>query len=295
MQSIKNPYVVVDGDNELYRAFYKHSNMSFKGEGTGALFGMPRSISSIIKKLKPKALTIVWDGKKDPRRIELVPEYKKGTTRLGKASSKEDAYRQKQILMNLFESLGVTQAHRHNIEGDDHTYMVVRELRKQGKNVIIVSSDKDFRQLISPQVSIWNDRANVMTTFENCKELHGYTPRQCVDTLALVGDTSDNLKGYPGMGEKSTINFLEEFGSVKRFLKDKAATFSRIDRKTLKEVYPVMREMIDLRFFYNQNLKGNRVVTIITPKKKKPRYIKICKKYGLKTHQLGKFIKSFKL
>tara|TARA_R110001599_G_scaffold15757_1_gene65341 strand:+ start:13770 stop:14657 length:888 start_codon:yes stop_codon:yes gene_type:complete len=291
----KGPYVIVDGDNELYRAFYKHERMTHSDLGTGALFGMPRSISSIIKKLKPAHITIAWDGKRDKRRIEITPDYKKGPTRLGKAQAKEDAFRQKDILRNLFEKLGIDQAHRHNIEGDDHIYMVVREWRKAGRDIIIVSSDKDFRQLISPKVSIWNDRMNKMTTYDNCKELHGYASYECSDTLCLVGDTSDNLKGYPGVGDKTAEKFLMEFGSIKKFLKDKNLTFKRIDRKTLKSVYGEMREMVNLKYFYLKNIKGNREVTIYKGNKDRDKYLAICKKHGLKTHQGSNFINTFKL
>lgn len=293
MQSTKRPYLVIDGDNELYRAFFKHSNMEYGGQKTGALFGMPRSVSSMIKKLKPKKVFIVWDGKKDPIRKELAQDYKLTKARLG--VDKEDAFRQKNILMAMFTNLGIDQLHKHNIEGDDHTYMMVRELRKKGRPIVIVSTDKDFRQLISEKVSIWNDRKNEMTTKENCKSLHGYDADECVDTLCLMGDKSDNLAGYPGMGEKTTRKLLDEFGSIRNFLSDSSNEFSRLDHENLKRVYSVMREMVDLKYFYNKNLKGKKKLTLFEGDLNPKKHRELCEKYGLKTHQGAKFIKSFQV
>lgn len=294
MHSIKNPIVVIDGDNQLYRAFFKFARLKNDGKSVAALYGMPKIVSSILKKLKPKDYYLVWDGKKDPRRKELQPEYKRTKTRLG--FDKEDAIRQKEVLKNLFEALGVKQVHRHNIEGDDHLYMMVRELRKQGENIIIVSTDKDFRQLISKQVSIWDDRNNILTTKDNCKDLHGYDAHHCVDYLCLTGDKSDNLKGYPGIGDVTALNLLDEYGSIKNILSSDVK-IKRVDRKKLRIIYKVMREMVDLRYFYLKNIKGNRRLTIHNEegKRNKKHYLKICKNHNLKTHQSKKFIKSFRV
>jgi DNA polymerase-1 len=295
MSSTEPIHLIIDGDNHLYRAYFKHARMRNGDDSVSALFGMPRIVASMIKKLKPAEVYIVWDGFRDKDRVKIHPEYKKSKARLG--FDKDDLIRQKNLLMGIFGYLGIPQLHSPEIEGDDHSYMLARKLRASGKRVVIASSDKDFRQVISENLSLWDDRNNQMVTLENCETLFGYTPKQCADYLTLAGDTSDNIKGYPGMGEVRSLQFIKDHVSIKIYLKKRKPHGIQLDLKKLQEVVDTSGILVNLKMFYLRFLKGRKKVTFINERKSfnKKGYKSLCMRYGLRTHQAKTFIKTFQL
>lgn len=290
--NIKKPILVIDGDNQLYRAFFANQGLTTGGKSTSAIFGVPKIVASLIKKFQPSKIIIVWDGRKAKERVALLPNYKESKARLG--FDKTDLIRQKEVLKRIFRYLGIPQVYDEFIEGDDHLAMVVdREYNTTDKDIVIVSADKDFRQLLSERISIWDDRDNFLTTKGNCKNRWGYRGNQCVDYLILTGDHSDNIPGYGGIGEKRAPQFLDQT-SIKAYLKDTGPEIMKIDRKKLKEVYKRNSMLIDLRKFREAHLSTKLPnYTNTKGKVNTKRLFRILDRFGIKSFKQPEFLNPF--
>lgn len=295
---MKKTVLLVDGNNQAHRAFHKFSSVSSTKFGkaikTSVVWGLPYILNSHLKELKPTRTIIAWDGKKDPERLAVLPEYK-----LGRASMAEyeDFQNQKSKVMEFFCNLGIKQYFDSRFEADDIIYRLARIYHKKGWNVIILSNDKDFHQLLKPGISIWNSGLRVRLSHLNLHKYFKYTPEKALDFLILDGDTSDNIKGYPGVGEKTAIKLLDEFGSIQQFLKSDKE-FNRIEKAKLLEVYKRNQLLIDLKFFYLNFIKGKKIPRpykgVKKPKLDLAFIEEYCSIYNIKTFNTEAFLKSFK-
>jgi len=252
-----NRVVIFDGNHLAYRAYYKFTNLkTIDGIRTGVIYGMPYIAESLIRRLGPNKAIMVFDGGKHESRIATWPDYKKRTQKLG--FDREDFYRQKDMGMEIFMALGLRVAHRRWFEADDIIAQIARRYSQKGWEVVIVSADKDFHQLLKPltddrhgAIMMYNVSKGKMIDEYFLRTNLGYKPEQCVDYLCLRGDKSDNIPGYPGIGEKRALQFLEEFGSITEFLRcdDK---FGNVDKVKLAEIYQRNKKLIDLKYFYRK-------------------------------------------
>jgi DNA polymerase-1 len=289
----KEKYVFVDGRNLLYRSYYSHLGLASKGKSTSAIFGFPTILKSIIHKLKPKKIYVVWDGHKSEKRMELLPDYKKRTkTRLG--FDFEDFQRQEKVVRKQLKTLGISQVYMPNMEADDLIYYLVSHYKKK-KMCYIVSSDKDFEQLLDSRVLIWNDKDNKLITKVNLKKHKGYKPHQVVDYLCLTGDASDNIPGYPGIGEKRAMDFLSKFPSIAHFLEDEDASYKGIDKTKLIPIYDRNLQLIDLEVHFKENYPDfDYREAFIKPEFDIAKFKEMALKYSMKSLTKKLFLKEFK-
>lgn len=244
--------VIFDGNHLAYRAYYKFSNLkTLDSVKTGVIYGMPYVAESLIRRLNPDRVAIVFDGGRSLFRRELLPSYKERDKKLG--FDTEDFFRQKDVGKEIFKALGLKVAHERYQEADDLIAMISRRYSKEGWEVVIVSGDKDFNQLLEKNISIFNVSKNKTYEHWNLKKELGYSPDQCVDYLSLCGDKSDGIDGYPGLGDKRTLALLEKFGSVSNFLKSKES-FGKVDKLKLTEIWKRNKKLIDLKFYYRKFL-----------------------------------------
>lgn len=291
-----NNIIIIDGNNYCYRAWYKFIGLkSKKGEGSGIIYGVPLMIGSLLKTWKADKVYFVIDGRKSSYRLSVLPEYKGKRKKYNWDAA--EFHKQKDITVELLHNaLGITVIHNEDQEADDMIYKLARKHKKD--EVMICSSDKDFNQLISEKISIWNhnlnNRAGERLTPLNAKKITGYEPYQCVDYLTFIGDKSDNIPGVRGIGEKGAAQFLEKYDSIKNYLKN-CEEDKKYKKDILAEVYRVSRHMIDLKFFHRKYLRR------VEPHKafntnSKIDYIKLKEvgiRYNINQFIIGKFIKPF--
>jgi DNA polymerase-1 len=293
MMKTQDPLLIIDGNNYAHKSYHAYSRLSYKGQGVSVIFGMPSIIKSLIFHHEPKRVIIVWDGNKSKHRLKALPKYKDRSHKVN--MDYEDFLIQKAIVQKMFTYLGVTQVLNPEQEADDLIAVLVSKLGKRYKNIIIASGDKDFHQLLSKGVFIWNDSLKQMITQETCKILFGYNPNQTVDYLTLLGDTSDNIPGYRGMGEKKSAAFLAKYNSIQAFL-DSKEEFPSIDRNKLLEVVRINRLLIDLSY-YQSKFKEELTIQFIgdtsKPKIKAEKFKAICKKFRLNKFMSTSFIKQY--
>ena len=250
MSQKKNKILIIDGNNICHRAYHQYKSMrNEEGKITSMIFGFPYILHALINLHRPTRVYVVFDGGRDARRLEILPDYKKRDKK--EDFDYENFIQQKNVVLEMLTHLGVDYYHQKDKEADDFIYLLARKYGRKSQ-VLIVSTDKDFNQLINKNISIWNPFKQERITHLNCKKLTGYEPYQCVDYLTLLGDKSDNIPGYRGVGEKTAVKFLEQVDSIENFLNDKNLTFN-IKRDILAEVYKVNKELIDIRYFVKKN------------------------------------------
>lgn len=291
--------LIVDANNRMHASYHAYKRLTYNGKSVAMIFGLPSMIKYLVGKFNPTRLYMVWDGAKSKERLSILPSYKDRTAGHSLIDM-DDLYRQRDICQKMFHYLGVRQIYNKTMEADDNIYYLQRILKKKfpKANIIIVSGDKDFHQLIDKRVSVWDDNKKKLYTPKNLFKERGYTPEQTVDYLSLLGDKSDNIPGYPGIGEKKAPQFLEQFGSISSFLSNSSNKFSKIDHNKLLEVYKINQELIDLKYFYLKYIKGKTKLVyyknIRKPKLKEEKFKQICIKYNLNKVRGKDFINTFK-
>lgn len=205
---------IVDAVNFLFRAYYAIGPMTNpKGESTNALYGFIRSINKLIKDFSPEHFIAVFDGPQNKQaRVAIYKEYKSH-----RASMPEDLFSQWEYAVEFCDRAGISSLAVPGVEADDTIGSIAKWADKHGTHVFICSSDKDLCQLVTDRIHVINPhKDNLVIDKHKVKELFGVNPEQFVDFLALTGDASDNIPGVEGIGPKTAVSFLEEFGSLDR-------------------------------------------------------------------------------
>ena len=239
--------LLIDGDNNLHRAYHKFTYMKDKkGDSTSMIYGFPMILGSLMKMFKPDEVVCAFDKGRHERRLEILPDYKERKGR----TDREEFNRQRDITEKIVKNLGVGYVRKTGHEADDIIYWLIRQYKDVASKIIIVSRDKDFHQLISDQVSVWNPHDSVMMTDLN---KHGLNPKESLEYLIMDGDSSDNIAGYSGVGKVTALALLKRFGSIRQFLASEEE-FKRIDKEKLKTIYKRNKELIGIKTFFRRNL-----------------------------------------
>ncbi len=210
-------WLLVDGFNLIYRCYFALPELTrADGFPTGALHGWVKSLWKLNDQEKPEATLVFFDLGGSQDRLLLHPEYKAQREEMPEALS-----RQIDPVKLLTRAMGFVGIEKDGVESDDLLAAQAVALAAAGHDVIIVSSDKDFAQIVSDRIKImlpppaanpklgWRllDAPGVVEKF-------GVPPAQIADYLALVGDTSDNIPGIDGVGPKTASKWLAEWGSL---------------------------------------------------------------------------------
>jgi len=210
-------WLLVDGFNLAYRCFFAIPELSrADGFPTNALHGWVKSLWKLADQEKPAGTLVFFDLGGAQDRLALHPEYKAQREEMPEALEKQLPY--VRALTRAMGCVGIEQA---GIESDDLLAAEAVSLARQGHDVLIVSSDKDFAQIVSQQIKILlppptaNPKLGWQVRDEaGVREKFGVPPTQIADFLALVGDTSDNIPGINGVGPKTAAKWLREYGNL---------------------------------------------------------------------------------
>ena len=207
---------VIDGKSIFYRGYYAMPNLSLAdGTPTGGVYGFASLAVELIKKIKPDYVAVAWDkkGTNIRRRREIFPEYK-----AGRKKAPDDFYEQIPILHELLEAFGWPLYELDDYEADDILGAFAKQATEKGIETCLLTSDLDALQLISPTTKVYalkNGLSNIeefdVAAFET---KYGLRVDQFLDLKSLKGDSSDNLPGVPGIGEKTGIQLLQEYNDL---------------------------------------------------------------------------------
>ncbi len=232
--------VIIDGYALLYRAFFATRYLSTSdGRPTNALFGFTQMLFHILENVKPDAIVVALDAPGKTFRHAEYSEYK-GTRR----ETQPELKSQFPITRDLLTSLGIPQVEVTGFEADDVVGTISRLAEENGYDTIIVTGDLDALQLVDACVSVMTPRTGVTETVtytpDAVRGRYGFGPEFIADFKALKGDTSDNIPGVPGIGDKGGAELIAEFGTIEEML----ARFDEIPPKYAKKMEPVKEQMV---------------------------------------------------
>lgn len=249
----------MDGEGLLHQSFHKFKNLSSHGYPTGAIFGFFKSLRTYLYRFQPDDVYIIFDNGHSKYRDNLLPSYKEHRKRID--IDYESLSNQKREIMRLLKAFGIKYIYdrkkKCNFEGDDFiAWLVLKELPRKQK-ITIITADKDFNQLLRGQsIKIYNPRKDQLVYESNCQAIYGYKASETVDFLSLVGDTSDDIPGYKGIGEKKAKLFLDKYGSIEKYLAQNECLPDDEGHSKMKEVWSRNRQLIDLKWFCNNYKPG---------------------------------------
>lgn len=268
---------IIDGNNWAWAAYYAYINLSFRRKKVGIIFGLPSMIASFIKNNNLTDVIVVYDSAHHPARKKLNPDYKLRE----KKESYKDFIRQKKAAQSMLSSLGITQIKSNGNEADDVIYYLTKIKVDKYADILIGSNDKDYNQLVSETVKIYNHKKKTIITEDNMWANFGYRPHQCVSYLSMVGDASDNIKGIPGIGPTKAASILSEYETLENVLELDYELILRTDLSK-KEIRNIAMQ-IDLELFFNKYIKTMKLSYLggKRPKRDLDKFKKQCYKYGI--------------
>jgi DNA polymerase I len=206
---------LVDGSSYVHRAYHAIRNLSnSKGLPTNAVFGFSRMILKLLEEEKPSYLAVVLDAKGPTFRHRIFKDYK--ATR---PPMPEDLQVQIPYIREILVALNVKVLEREGYEADDVIGTLARMGEESGYDVVVISGDKDFRQILSPAVALWDTMKNSRLDHDAFIKEYGLNPKQMIDVMGLSGDVSDNIPGVKGIGEKTALSLVKQFGSLEEVLR----------------------------------------------------------------------------
>jgi DNA polymerase I len=209
-------FFVVDAPGYLYRAYHAlpYDFRTSKGQLTNAIYGMSTMLWKLLREENPEYVAVAWDPPGPTFREEKLPSYKET-----RPATPDDLRSQIPYVKTLFEALRLPLLEVPGFEADDVMGTLVEKMRAGPVDMVLVTGDKDMLQLVGPKVRVlatnvrgepvWFDEAAVTAKW-------GVGPEQIPDLLALMGDSIDNIPGVPGVGEKTAVKLISQFGSVER-------------------------------------------------------------------------------
>lgn len=220
----KDVIYLVDGSSYIHRAYHAIRDLTnSKGFPTNAIYGVLRMLIKLLKEKTPRYVSVVFDSKGPNFRHQIFPEYKANRPPLP-----ESLVVQIPIIKELVAALGLHSLEMEGYEADDLIGSLARAFEREGYHVVLVSGDKDLKQLLSPNITMWDPMKDQQIDYETIKRELNLEPAQLVDVMALSGDSIDNIPGVPGIGEKTALKLIQEFGSLEKL-------FSSVDEiKTAK-------------------------------------------------------------
>jgi DNA polymerase I len=224
-------FFVVDGPGFLYRAYHALPYLSnSKGQATHAVRGVSTMLLKLLREENPAYAAVAWDPPGPTFREEKLPSYKE--TRPGMP---DDLRSQIILVKRVFEALRLPLLEVPGFEADDVLGTLVDRMRSEAVEMVLVTADKDMLQLVGPGVRVLSTNVRgepIWFDDEAVTAKWGVGPKQIPDLLALMGDSIDNIPGVPGVGEKTAVKLISQFGSVERLYENLTLVQGKV-RETL--------------------------------------------------------------
>lgn len=243
----KQPFILVDGSSYLFRAYYAPPHLTNSaGEPTGAIYGVVNMLRSLLKQFEPTHMAVVFDAKGDTFRNEMYAEYK-----ANRPPMPDDLRGQIAPLHAIIKAMGLPLISIPGVEADDVIGTLAQQAAEEGRTCLISTGDKDMAQLVNEHVILINTMTNTVLDEAAVPEKYGVTPAQMIDFLALMGDSSDNIPGLPGVGEKTALAMLAGMGSIANMLANPEA-LAELSFRGAKSMPAKLREHQDILLLSQQ-------------------------------------------
>ncbi len=262
--------LLIDGNSMANRAFYATMGRMMKtptGISTNAVYGFFQIMFKTIEEEKPDKIIVAFDISSSEKRTKIFNEYK-----AGRHKAPEDLTIQFPIIKELLKTMNIPIVQKDGIEADDILGAIAKKEGKKGNKIIILTGDRDYFQLVDINVNIRYPKTIMGKTeyiiYDNYKinEEYGLTPEKLIEVKALMGDASDNIPGVKGIGEKTALKLIIQFGSLEKIYEYiEKSDGKEIAKATLnklikdKEMAYVSRDLgrIDIEYDYEKDLGIN--------------------------------------
>ena len=237
--------VLVDGSSYLYRAFHALPGLAnSRGEPTGAIYGVVNMLRKLLVEYDPAYLAVVFDAPGKTFRDELYVDYK-----AQRPPMPDELVGQIEPLHAIMRALGLSLLQVEGVEADDVIGTLATQARAAGLNTLVSTGDKDMAQLVDGSVKLVNTMTDTVLDRDGVVEKFGVPPERIVDWLALIGDTSDNIPGVPGVGPKTASKWLTQYGSLDALVAHAGEIPGKVGenlRAALKQL-PLARQLATIR------------------------------------------------
>ena len=237
-QTTRERFFIIDGYALLYRAHFaliRNPLITSYGLNTSALFGFVNQILKLIRDEKPDYFACAFDSKGKTFRHDMYKEYK-----ANRPPMPEELQLQLPHLWEILEAMNIPVLKKKGVEADDIIGTLAINAQKKGLSTYIVSGDKDFMQLINEDIYLYapgtkKHRNSIIYDSEKVEQKWGVPPNKIIDLLGLMGDSSDNVPGVSGVGEKTAVKLIKEYGSLKGALENAEQVANKRARTGLLE------------------------------------------------------------
>jgi DNA polymerase-1 len=239
------PIILVDGSSYLYRAFHALPPLTnSKGQPTGAIFGVINMLKKLLADYQPDDIAVIFDSKGKTFRDHLYADYK-----ANRAAMPDDLRTQVEPLYALIRAMGIPILIIEDVEADDVIGTLACQAAKQQQPVIISTSDKDMAQLVNGHVTLINTMSNSLLDEKGVIDKFGVKPNQIIDYLTLIGDTSDNVPGVPGVGPKTAAKWLNHYLSLENLIINCSNISGKIADafQACIAQFPLMKELVTIK------------------------------------------------
>ena len=230
-EKMADKFLVIDGSSLIHRAFFALPPLTTKqGVNTGAVYGFCNMLAKLLGDVKPKWLAVAFDKSRKTFRTELFADYKGQ-----RKPTPSELSEQFPLARRLLEAMNITVLETDGYEADDIIGTFAVHAPKEAE-IIIVTGDKDELQLLDERVKVYFTKRGIsdIKTYDVAafaEDYEGLEPKQLIDLKGLMGDSSDNIPGVPGVGPKTALKLIGEYGSVENVLEN----IDQISGKSLKE------------------------------------------------------------
>lgn len=203
---------LIDGSAYIHRAYHAIRGLSnSKGLPTNAVFGFAKMLVKLIEERTPEYAAMVFDAKGPTFRHKIYKDYK-----ANRPPMPEDMSVQIPYIKDITAGFNFPVIEMTGYEADDLIGTLAHFAEEAGFSVIMVTGDKDFLQLVTVNSIVWDPMKDKTIGMDTVKELYGIEPHQMIDVMGLSGDTSDNIPGVPGIGQKTALSLIQTFGNMEQ-------------------------------------------------------------------------------
>jgi DNA polymerase I len=201
---------LIDGSGYIFRAFFALPQLNnSRGLPTNAVYGFIRMLLKLLKEERPRHIAVVFDSPRKTFRDDLFESYK-----ANRVEAPNDLTVQVPYILRAVEAFRIKSLVLEGFEADDVIGTLAAHAASERFDSVIVTEDKDFMQLVGPHITLWNTMRDRRVDAREVRARLGVDPSAVVDVMALMGDPIDNVKGVPGIGEKTATALIKHFGSL---------------------------------------------------------------------------------
>ena len=209
-----NPLILIDGSSYLFRAYHALPPLTTtRGQATGAIKGVINMVRSLIKEYPDSPIAVVFDAKGKTFRSDIYEQYK-----AHRPPMPDDLRSQIEPIHEIIKAMGLPLIVVPGVEADDVIGTLAQQATAQKCDTLISTGDKDLAQLVNEHVTLLNTMTKEVLDIDGVKNKFGLGPELIIDYLGLMGDKSDNIPGVPGVGPKTAVKWLEEYGTAEQLI-----------------------------------------------------------------------------